>query len=140
MIKRKLALVVGEDTGTRESIAQALERTGFKAVVVADTPDALRLGSSVRDVKLVVTGVVFEGGSGLEFAAQLRRAAPGVKVIYVSGRNDPVRIGCALDPASEYITKPFSPPELMAKVRSLFRSAASKRPIAHRGYWRAAAR
>ncbi len=124
MIKRKFALIVGEDTGTRECIAQALERTGFQPLAVADATESSRAGLLTRDVELLVTSVVLEAGSGLEFAAQFRRASPRVKVIYVSGCNDPVRIGCALDPASEYLTRPFTSLELMAKVRALFRCAA----------------
>ncbi|MFE4536836.1 response regulator transcription factor [Streptomyces scopuliridis] len=113
-------LVVDDDPTVAEVVTGYLERAGFSVDRAADGPEALRLAAAGRPA-LVVLDLMLPGMDGLEVCRRLRAAAP-VPVIMLTARGDEddrilgLEIG-----ADDYVTKPFSPRELVLRVESVLR-------------------
>ena len=115
-------LVVDDDQTVSEVVARYLEREGYRVETVADGRTALdRALADPPD--LVVLDLMLPGIDGLEVCRRLRALAP-VPVIMLTARgqeSDRV-IGLELG-ADDYVSKPFSPKELVARVRAVLRRA-----------------
>lgn len=116
-------LVVDDDTNVSEVVSRYLVREGFSVEVVGDGRSALdRALADPPD--LVVLDLMLPGIDGLEVCRRLRALAP-VPVIMLTARGDESDrvIGLELG-ADDYIAKPFSPKELVARVRAVLRRAS----------------
>jgi DNA-binding response OmpR family regulator len=116
-------LVVDDEPMVREVITAYLERDGYRVTGVADGAAALRW-LSVGRPDLIVLDLMLPAVDGLSVLAQLRRSAAGPPVIVVTARGEePDRVlGLELG-ADDYVVKPFSPRELVARVSSVLRRA-----------------
>ncbi|MBN9117724.1 MAG: PAS domain S-box protein [Planctomycetes bacterium] len=113
------ALVIDDEMFVREVTASTLEEMGFAALLAADGPSGLDLFVRHRDViKVVVVDVMMPGMTGDEVVLALRRTAPTVPVVLVSGFTER-RLLKSLGPRTEFLQKPFHPEDLMAVVRRL---------------------
>jgi DNA-binding response OmpR family regulator len=115
-------LVVEDDLTVSEVVARYLRREGYAVEEVADGRRALeRALRSLPD--LVVVDLMIPGLDGLEVCRRLRLAAP-IPVIMLTAKGDEAdRIAGLELGADDYVAKPFSPRELMARVRSVLRRA-----------------
>ncbi|WP_327233773.1 response regulator transcription factor [Streptomyces sp. NBC_01317] len=113
-------LVVDDDPTVAEVVTGYLERAGFAVDRAADGPQALRLAAG-KPPSLVLLDLMLPGMDGLEVCRRLRAAGP-VPVIMLTARGDEddrilgLEIG-----ADDYVTKPFSPRELVLRVESVLR-------------------
>ncbi len=115
-------LVVDDDANVAEVVTRYLEREGFEVETVSDGRVALdRALADPPD--LVVLDLMLPGMDGLEVCRRLRALAP-VPVIMLTARGDEADrvIGLELG-ADDYVAKPFSPKELVARVRAVLRRA-----------------
>jgi DNA-binding response OmpR family regulator len=118
-------LVVDDEPRVREVVAGYLEREGFRALEAADAEQARRhLAGPMPD--LVVLDVMFPGASGFDLLADLRRRGERVPVILLTARAEETDrvLGLELG-ADDYVVKPFSPRELVARVRSVLRRSVA---------------
>ena len=101
-----------------------LEDAGYRCLTAGDGLAALAFLSRAAEIDLIVTDVVLPHVRGAALAAQFRRARPALPVLFVSGytAEDVVRRGL-LDEGLPFLEKPFSPPELVARVRALLDAA-----------------
>lgn len=117
-------LVVDDDRTVAEVVARYLERDGFEVEVIHDGRAALdRALADPPD--LVVLDLMLPGLGGLEVCRRLRALAP-VPVVMLTARgaeSDRI-VGLELG-ADDYVSKPFSPRELTARVRAVLRRAQS---------------
>ncbi|MGH8986368.1 MAG: response regulator [Acidimicrobiia bacterium] len=115
-------LVVDDDPTVAEIVVRYLEREGFTVDSVGDGLAAIdRAGADVPD--LVVLDLMLPGLDGLEVYRRLRSLAP-VPVIMLTARGDEDDRVVGLDlGADDYVSKPFSPRELTARVKSVLRRA-----------------
>lgn len=115
-------LVVDDDSGIRQLVCGRLERDGYAALEAPDAETALALAREHRP-GLVIADVVMPGLGGHELVRRLRRLS-AVPVIFLSGRVEDVDrvVGLKLG-ADDYVPKPFSLPELMARVEAVLRRA-----------------
>jgi len=115
-------LIVDDEPDIREVIRFALEKAGFRVLEAGHADDARRLIAEQPDI--ILLDWMLPGRSGLELAAQLKqnpktRAMP---IIMVSARGEEEDRIRGLDTgADDYISKPFSPREMVARVNAVLR-------------------
>ena len=121
---RGLVLVVEDDRAIAELVRLYLRREGFGVQVDADGAAALGAVARLRPVA-VVLDVGLPGLDGVEVCRRLRAASDWTPVLFVTARDDEVDriVGLELG-ADDYVTKPFSPRELVARVRAVLRRTA----------------
>ncbi len=120
VVPRDRILVVDDEAGIRELVGAYLRNEGFEVDEPADGEDALdRFRRTPPD--LVVLDLRLPGIDGLDVLREIRRTS-SVYVIVLTARSDETDklIGLELG-ADDYITKPFSPRELVARVRAVLR-------------------
>jgi len=116
-------LVVEDEPAISESVSYALETEGMSVEVAYNAPEAL---SKVRrrPPSLVLLDVMLPGGSGLDVCREIRTFSD-VPIIVLSARDAEADKVAGLElGADDYVTKPFSMRELIARVRSHIRRAA----------------
>ncbi len=112
-------LVVEDEPAIAESVAYALRRDGFDSVTAGD---AARAELSAREAHLIVLDLMLPDGSGFELLSKWRHAGLETPVIVLSSRDDEAdRIAALESGADDYVTKPFSPREVVARVRAVLR-------------------
>lgn len=120
-------LIVEDEPDIAELIAFHVEHEGFGASVVQS--GKLALDSVRRDPPdLIVLDLMLPDLDGLEVCRRLRRDGPGraVPILIVSARGEESDIVAGLElGADDYVTKPFSPKVLMARVRNILRRTES---------------
>ena len=116
----KKVLVVDDDAKTVELVKLYLNRDGYKVLVAYDGVEALRLARESHP-DLVVLDLMLPGRDGLEVCRILRNESD-VPIIMLTARTteDDKLAGLDLG-ADDYVTKPFSPKELAARVRAVLR-------------------
>ena len=125
-------LVVEDDPTVREVVVRYLEREGLDVTAVGDGERALE-EAAIRWPDLVVLDLMLPALDGFEVCRRLRATAP-VPVIMLTARGDEddrVR-GLELG-ADDYVSKPFSPRELTARVKAVLRRAAGVVPQSEDG-------
>lgn len=124
---RKTILVVEDDRNTSSLIALYLEREGFSAVTAADGEAALTLAERHRP-HLVILDLMIPKVDGWEVCRRLQQNAE-MPVIMLTARGDEVdRVSGLTMGADDYVVKPFSPRELVARVKAVLRRAAPATP------------
>src|ERR1044072_1899352 len=115
-------LVVDDEPIVRDVVVRYLRRDGFATLEADDGEDARRLIAE-RDLALVVLDVMLPGCDGLELCRWIRRRS-NLPVILLTARGDESDriVGLELG-ADDYVTKPFSPRELAARVKTVLRRA-----------------
>jgi len=114
-------LVVEDEPAIAESIAYALRRDGFAVGIASTLAEAER---ELEGTDLVVLDLMLPDGSGFDLLGLARQRGHGVAVIILSSRDDVAdRIAALETGADDYVTKPFSPREIVARVRAVLRRA-----------------
>jgi len=120
--KRRILLVEDEESITTP-LAEALSREGFDTSVAATAAAALELADSMRP-DLVLLDVMLPDGSGFDVARELRRDSR-VPIIMLTARGEEADRVAGLElGADDYVVKPFSARELVARVRAVLRRVA----------------
>jgi len=114
-------LLVEDQAEVRAILSQTLALYGYTILEASGGDDALRIASDPDlRIDMLLTDIVMPGMNGHELAQRLTVARPSLRVLYASGYTDDaiVRKG-VLTSGIDFIQKPFSPGELMPKVRSV---------------------
>ena len=121
MSERRTILVVDDDPNIRKVVRFALERDGYDVVQAADGREALDCIAAYAP-DLVVLDVTMPKMDGTEVCRELRTNKNDVPIIFLSSRNDEIDriVGLELG-GDDYVTKPFSPRELVARIKAYFR-------------------
>lgn len=120
---RHRILVVEDEPAIAESVAYALERDGFGAAIA---PTLSAAHAELGAASLVVLDLMLPDGSGFDFIRQIRQGGNGTPVIVLSSRDGEADRVAALETgADDYVTKPFSPREIVARVRAVLRRSPS---------------
>ena len=118
-------LVVDDEAGIVKLVRDYLERAGFDVLAARDGETALTL-ARVERPDLIVLDLMLPGVDGLDVCRRLRRES-GVPIIMLTARVEEADriVGLELG-ADDYVTKPFSPGELVARVRATLRRASGE--------------
>jgi len=118
-------LIVDDEKDIVELVRYHLEKQGFHCLQAGDGPTALRLARQHRP-DLLILDLMLPGLDGLEVCRQLRRdaATAGLPIIMLTARGEEVDRVVGLEVgADDYVVKPFSPRELVARVKAILRRA-----------------
>ncbi|MDR1313253.1 MAG: response regulator transcription factor [Deltaproteobacteria bacterium] len=121
----RTVLVVDDDQHISDVVEYALASAGFKVVAASDGEEAVRLAGA-GGIELVVLDINLPGKDGL-WALKAMREFSQVPVILLSARDEELDkvMGLTLG-GDDYVTKPFSPRELVARVEAVLRRNAPK--------------
>src|SRR6187401_504158 len=120
---RSTILLVEDETSIREPLAEVLRSEGFETLVAGTVTEALE--QARRDPDLVLLDVMLPDGSGYDVCRELRRDSQ-VPIIMLTARGEEADrvVGLELG-ADDYVVKPFSPRELVARIRAVLRRTDS---------------
>jgi DNA-binding response OmpR family regulator len=130
----KTVLIVEDDPPTAAFLADNLRADGYRALAATTAADALR-AIELRTPDLVLLDLGLESGSGLDVLDRIRAADgggppidPDLPVIVLTGRSGEVdRVRGFARGADDYVCKPFSYPELVARVRAVLRRVTGRK-------------
>jgi two-component system catabolic regulation response regulator CreB len=117
-------LVVEDESAIAESIEFVLRREGFEVAVAASLKEAR---ASLAGNDLVIMDLMLPDGSGFDFLREVRGRGETPIIVVTSRDEEPDRIAGLESGADDYVTKPFSPREIVARVRAVLRRAGKPR-------------
>jgi two-component system alkaline phosphatase synthesis response regulator PhoP len=119
-VRRKI-LVVEDDRTLRQALTFNLSREGYEPVTAADGENAMAIARAQR-LDLILLDVMLPGMSGVEVLRTLRREGVDTPVIILSAKGDEIdRVVGLKVGADDYVPKPFSRPELLARIEAVLR-------------------
>ncbi|EQC43979.1 response regulator transcription factor [Bacteriovorax sp. Seq25_V] len=118
-------LLVEDDQGLGKSIQEFLKMEGFDVTWVTSLAEAF--ATDVKNYNLVVQDWMLPDGQGIDYLKKLRNDAVQIPVIMLTAKTDLIDKVIGLESgANDYITKPFEPRELLARVRVQMRQKATE--------------
>src|SRR6266581_29551 len=121
---KRRVLVVDDEENVTHLVSSALRFDGFETIIADNGPSALAAVAE-SDPDLVVLDVMMPGMDGLGVLHNLRAAGSQVPVIFLTARDAATeRIGGLRAGADDYVVKPFSVEELLARVHAVLRRSA----------------
>jgi DNA-binding response OmpR family regulator len=118
-------LIVEDDPGILRTVADNLKFESYEVVTAVDGETAYKLQQG-RHHDLIILDLMLPLMSGLELCRKLRAEGDQVPILMLTARSEEADRVRGLDlGADDYVTKPFSVPELMARIRALLRRASS---------------
>ena len=125
-MKRGRILTIEDDSAIRRGIVDALSFAGYEVIQAATGSDGCQMATS-REYDLLLLDMVLPGMTGLEILRSVRNVRPTLPVIILSARGeerDRVK-GLKLG-ADDYVVKPFSVDELLARVEAVLRRSPAR--------------
>ncbi len=121
-------LLVDDDTQLTEMLAEYLQPEGMAVTAVGSGTQGLRRAQQ-EEYDLIVLDVMLPGLSGFDVLRQLREASVQTPVLMLTARGDDVDriVGLEMG-ADDYLSKPFNPRELLARVKAIMRRARDVAP------------
>ena len=131
----KKILVAEDESAIREFIVINLKRSGYDVTEAADGAEAVRLFDEADgDFDVCLLDIMMPEMDGIEVCKELRKRSSTVGISILTAKTEEIdKVTGLLVGADDYVTKPFSPAELMARVDALYRrvemvSAAPEQP------------
>jgi len=114
-------LAIEDDPAVQRALRRTFETAGFDITVAADGTSAMDIFRSTTP-RVVILDLRLPGRSGQDICREIKRQAPAVPILVLSAAGDVVDKVLMLElGADDYVTKPFSPRELLARVRAAVR-------------------
>ena len=119
----KRILIAEDEKSIREFIVINLKRSGFDVVEAGDGETALRLYNEYNgNIDIALLDIMMPGIDGLEVCKQLRKKSSTLGIIILTAKTQEMdKVTGLMTGADDYVTKPFSPAELVARIDALFR-------------------
>lgn len=118
---KQIVLTVEDDSAIRRGIVDALRFVGFDTLESGDGDEGLHLALE-REFDLLLLDLVLPGRDGFEILQEVRRMRPTLPVVILTARGEEAdRVRGLRDGADDYVVKPFSVSELLARVEAVLR-------------------
>lgn len=124
MSERPHLLLVDDERSIREPLAQYLSRNGFRVTAVESASEA-RMRLNANAIDMVILDIMMPGEDGLSLCRHIRETSE-IPVILLTARTEETDriVGLEMG-ADDYVLKPFSPRELVARIKVIFRRVAT---------------
>ncbi len=123
---RPCVLTVEDDSAIRRGIVDALRFAGYDTIEAADGQSGLDMAAG-RSFDLLLLDLVLPKRDGFEILREVRKIRPTLPVIVLTARGDEAdRVRGLRDGADDYVVKPFSVKELLARVEAVLRRSAER--------------
>ena len=120
----KKVLVLEDESSIRSFIVINLVRAGYEVVEAETGEEALEKLKENPDVRVTLLDIMLPGIDGFEVCRRVRAAYPHIGIIMLTARSQEMdKVTGLMTGADDYVTKPFSPAELTARVDALLRRA-----------------
>ena len=126
-------LLVEDELGVALTLSDLLQGEGYEVETSGDGPGGLARASS-EAFDLVVLDVMLPGKNGLEVCRELRQRGKDIAILMLTAKSQLTdRVVGLKTGADDYLTKPFEPPELLARVEALLRRVKKEKlaPVTH---------
>ena len=118
----KKVLVLEDESSIRSFIVINLRRAGYQVVEAESGEQALELLSQHSDVRVALLDIMLPGIDGFEVCRRIRASNSKIGIIMLTARSQEMdKVTGLMTGADDYVTKPFSPAELTARVDALMR-------------------
>ncbi|MGN7763578.1 response regulator transcription factor [Paenibacillus sp. 22594] len=122
-------LVLEDEKPIRDLLRINLKRAGLEVVEAATGEEALTIAGEQRNFDIAIVDLMLPGISGFQVCDELRRQFPRLGIIMLTAKSQEVDKVMGLESgADDYVVKPFSPVELTARVRALYRRMYPEEP------------
>lgn len=123
----KKVLVLEDESSIRSFIALNLRRAGYAVIETESGEEALEKLAHEPDVGVCLLDIMLPGIDGFEVCRRIRVGNPRIGIIMLTARAQEVdKVTGLMTGADDYVTKPFSPVELTARVDALFRRSGAE--------------
>jgi len=117
----KTILIIEDDVSILEGLKDNLEYEGYRVMTETNGKRGLELALE-KNIDLILLDIMLPGMNGYEICRKIKHDHPGLPIIMLTARGSEMDKVSGLDNgADDYITKPFSLPELLARIRAAFR-------------------
>ena len=118
----KKVLIMEDEVNIRSFVVINLQRAGYHVVEAGTGEDALDILEAQNDIEVAILDIMLPGIDGFEVCRRLRAANKKIGIIMLTARTQEMdKVTGLMTGADDYVTKPFSPAELTARVDALFR-------------------
>ena len=128
----RCVLVAEDEAAIREFIVINLERSGYEVIAAENGRQALEEYRKAKDrISIALLDIMMPELDGIEVCKELRKANGNIGIIMLTAKTQEMdKIVGLMSGADDYVTKPFSPSELMARVDALYRRVSNiNRPV-----------
>ena len=123
-------LVLEDEDNIRSFVVINLKRAGYDTIEASSGEEALEKLKRNPDVKVALLDVMLPGIDGFEVCRRIRGNNSKIGIIMLTARSQEMdKVTGLMTGADDYVTKPFSPAELTARVDALFRRAGGEEPV-----------
>ena len=130
----KKVLVLEDESSIRSFIVINLCRAGYEVIEAESGEEALERLKEHPDVKVALLDIMLPGIDGFEVCRRIRATNTKIGIIMLTARSQEMdKVTGLMTGADDYVTKPFSPAELTARVDALFRRAGGEETVAQNG-------
>lgn len=128
-------LIIEDDRATRKALQQLFEGEGFAVEVAQHGAEGLAAFRSARP-SFVILDLQMPQVGGRDVCREIRKQSEEIPIIVLTGSVDEVNRVLLLElGADDYVTKPFSPKELLARVRAVLRRSRRNNPVVEQLYF-----
>ncbi|MCF0121055.1 MAG: response regulator transcription factor, partial [Oscillospiraceae bacterium] len=118
----KKVLVLEDETSIRSFVVINLKRAGYEPIEAGTGAEAFERLKENPDIKVALLDIMLPDIDGFEVCRQMRAADPKIGIIMLSARSQEMdKVTALMTGADDYVTKPFSPAELTARIDALYR-------------------